>query len=326
MAIQTRNGKAFEYALAQAFYDKLRTSTNSSFLENDAFFVAKEKYNLFNEEDKDSYKLHSNFAVNLIIDLEPRLKASINSSDKLILEIASDSRGQEGDVRDLIIIRSEQNWEIGISAKNNHRALKHSRLSGRLDFGNVWLNTPCSVQYFNEITPIFDKLKDIKKSDPNTKWDVFSSKDDEVYYPILEAFKREINVLEKSKGDEFASELILYLVGNKDFYKVIKSKTKTEIQAFNLTGSLNQGLGKIKPIAKISKLNLPSKILDISYKKNKLNTLIMTFDEGWQISFRIHSASSRVEASLKFDINLISAPHTLFSNHVIVKIKNSGYV
>ncbi len=36
-------------------------------------------------------------------------------------------------------------------------------------------------------------------------------------------------------------------------------------------------------------------------------------DEGWQISMRIHSASSRVEPSLKFDVRLVSFPSSVFT-------------
>ena len=36
-------------------------------------------------------------------------------------------------------------------------------------------------------------------------------------------------------------------------------------------------------------------------------------DEGWQISMRIHNASSRVEPSLKFDVQLISFPSSVYA-------------
>jgi hypothetical protein len=38
-----------------------------------------------------------------------------------------------------LAIRVLQKWEIGVSAKNNHNAVKHSRLSSDIDFGK-WLN------------------------------------------------------------------------------------------------------------------------------------------------------------------------------------------
>ena len=34
--------------------------------------------------------------------------------------------------------------------------------------------------------------------------------------------------------------------------------------------------------------------------------------------FCIQNASSRIEPSLKFDINLVSAPHSLFTNRLLI--------
>lgn len=78
----------------------------------------------------------SSAAINFLVDIEPRLSNSISPKDTLQLEIVSDSEGQSGDVRDVLAIRLLQKWEIGISAKNNHRAVKHSRLSQKIDFGD----------------------------------------------------------------------------------------------------------------------------------------------------------------------------------------------
>jgi len=75
---------------------------------------------------------------------------------------------------------------------------------------------------------------------------------------------------------------------------------------------------KIKPKAKIQKLKLPTRLIEIVFDNDTDTSLIVTLNEGWQISFRIHNASSIVEPSLKFDINLISAPHTLFTNHIFI--------
>ena len=103
-----------------------------------------------------------------------------------------------------------------------------------------------------------------------------------------------------------------------DFYKVIKLDDRVEVQAYNLHGTLNQASMQSKPKAKIPRLKLPTRILDISYAAGSKTTLIFTMDEGWQMSFRIHVASSRIESSLKFDVNLVSSPHTLFINQLIL--------
>ncbi len=42
----------------------------------------------------------------------------------------------------------------------------------------------------------------------------------------------------------------------------------------------------------------------------------MTFDQGWQLSFRIHNASTMVEPSLKFDINIIGLPRVISRNAI----------
>lgn len=260
----------------------------------------------------------SSAAINFLVDIEPRLSNSISPKDTLQLEIVSDSEGQSGDVRDVLAIRLLQKWEIGISAKNNHRAVKHSRLSQKIDFGEKWVGIPCSKAYFNEIWPIFDFLTNLKIKDKNTQWTSIPDMHDKIYVPLLNAFRTELLRLDKANPSLIPQRLVEYLIGNKDFYKVIKGDNKVEIQAYNLHGTLNQPFGKINPKARIQKLKLPTRLIEIVYEENSKTTLIVSLNEGWQISFRIHNASSRVEPSLKFDINLISAPHTLFNNHIFI--------
>lgn len=108
-------------------------------------------------------------------------------------------------------------------------------------------------------------------------------------------------------------KLIRYLLGRYDFYKVItddRNKT-TRVEAINIEGHLNQQSGTIKPIAKVPLLKMPTQFYYIGFKSGSDNTIEVVCDEGWQISMRIHSASSKVEPSLKFDVNLISLPSSV---------------
>ena len=169
VASQTINGKAFEYALLNEFLERLKTITSVTVVESEPFETALKCYLSFNEKDRSHYSLVASFAVNFLIDLEPRLSNDISGNDILQLEIVADKAGQMGDVRDVLAIRSLQKWEIGVSAKNNHRAVKHSRLSKDIDFGEKWLGIPNSNTYFSEITPIFSfleekRIKDMPKS------------------------------------------------------------------------------------------------------------------------------------------------------------------
>lgn len=318
MASQTINGKAFEYALLLEFYERLKVLTRVYITENESYQNAKGCYDSFVKDEQDTYRITASAAINFLIDVEPRLSNGITKEDTLVLEIVGDQAGQSGDVRDVLLIRSIQNWEIGISAKNNHRAVKHSRLSLNIDFGEKWLGVHCSKQYFDEIRPVFEMLSSIKKKDRSTKWKSIENMHQTVYIPILNAFRKELLRIEKENPTIIAEKLVQYLIGNEDFYKVIKGRRKVEIQAYNLNGTLNLPFEKIKPKAKISKLKLPSRLIEIVYQEDSTNTLLVSLNEGWQISFRIHNASSRVEPSLKFDINLISAPHTLFTNHIFI--------
>lgn len=318
VASQTINGKAFEYALLNAFLERLETKTKVSVVENDPYKTALKCFLSFSEKEKGHYSLVASFAVNFLLDIEPRLSNDINDKDVLQLEIVSDKEGQIGDVRDVLAIRSLQKWEIGVSAKNNHRAVKHSRLSKDIDFGEKWLEIPNSETYFSEIMPIFSFLEEKKNSDKNTKWSSITNKSSTIYVPILNAFKKELEKLNNENPDIVPGKLVQYLIGNNDFYKIIKGKNKVEIHAFNLYGSLNQALGEYKPKAKVTKVKLPDRLIEVVFKNNSKTTLLITLNEGWQFSCRIHSAKSNIETSLKFDINLVSTPHSLFTNQLFI--------
>ena len=318
-ATQTMNGKAFEYALLNEFLERLKMVTSVSVVENEPYKTALKCYLSFNEKDKGHYRLVASFAINFLIDLEPRLSNGITDKDVLQLEIVADKAGQTGDVRDVLAIRSLQKWEIGISAKNNHRAVKHSRLSNDIDFGKKWLYLPCSNDYFNEIKPVFDDLAKLRTASKATqKWDTLGDYHTSIYVPVLNAFRKELLRLDENNPSIVAERLVEYLIGNQDFYKVIKSQNKVEIQAYNLHGTLNLPFENIKPKAKIQRLKLPNRLIEVVFQENSKTTLLVTLNEGWQISFRIHNASSRIEPSLKFDINLVSAPHSLFSNQLFI--------
>ena len=318
MGNQTKTGKAFEYALLLEIFEKLKDKTQVSIVENAPFETAKNCFFGFSEDSQGGYRLTSSAAINFLIDVEPRLYSDVGKDDILEIEIVSDARGQSGDVRDILTVRSKQKWEIGISAKNNHRAVKHPRLSPRIDFGDKWLGVPCSDEYFAEIKPVFDMLSEIRENDRSSKWDVIENMHETVYVPILKAFRRELIRLDKKHPNIVPLKLVEYLIGNEDFYKIIRGRNRVEIQAYNLQGTLNQPSDDIKPKAKIPRVKLPNRLIEIVSREDSSTTLIVSLSEGWQISFRIHSAKSTVEPSLKFDINLISTPHTLFTNHVFI--------
>lgn len=311
---QMTTGKAFEYALLTQFQEKLKDKTNIEVIKNSSFHIAKGCFENTTKSEQSDYLLTSSFTVNFLMDIEPRLSNDIDTKDILQLEILSDDHGKSGDVRDVLAIRLLQKWEIGVSAKNNHKAVKHSRLSHLIDFGEKWLGVKVSKEYFDTVIPIFNWLEKLRKeSNAKKKWSELGDYHTTIYLPILKAFVKELKSLNR-KSKNIPSSLVSYLIGNKDFYKVIKSKNTVEIQAYNINGTLNLPFKKLEPKYKTPKVPLPTEIVDISFKDNSNTTVIVTMNNDWTLSFRIHNASSRIESSLKFDINLLKSPKKLFKN------------
>jgi hypothetical protein len=146
-------------------------------------------------------------------------------------------------------------------------------------------------------------------------WSDIQGKDVAVYVPILKAFIKEFKALYKKNKKAIVLGLVKYLFSSNgnDYYKLIHYHNHTtRIQPFNLSGTLNTASTDAKPKINFGKMVLPTKILDLSFKDSSTTTLHLIMDNGWAISFRIHNASSRVEQSLKFDIQTLRQPSSIF--------------
>lgn len=313
---QTVYGKAYEYACLLAIHNLVVDTRPIAVTQNSSLKVAMNAWSQFGQDDQKIMTKSALAGVKALIELEPKITE--DGRDQLELALQEDSRGKVGDVRDVLIIRRNISWEIGISVKHNHDAVKHSRLSPTIDFGKEWFDIPCSRQYFDEISPIFAKLNTLK--DSGAKWGEVNDKDSEVYVPLLKAFMGEIKRLDSRLPGVVPEKLLEYLLGRNDFYKLISDDTRksTVLQCFNLHGTLNTPSKQNSPTMKVKKIEMPTKIyhFDFASKNNEpsLTTVQLVLDNNWAITFRIHSAKTEVEASLKFDIRLTGVPSTLFSN------------
>ncbi|WP_416199088.1 MAG: Restriction endonuclease [Sporanaerobacter sp.] len=314
MAKQVKQGKAFEYACLLSFYNTLKENQNVEIDDTSSYHVAKDFFNNLDEKAKQKLTLGANAAVRVILRLEPQLENPLDNIP-LFLTIQEDAVGISGDVRDVLCIRKQNKWEIGISCKHNHSAVKHSRLSSTIDFGKIWFDIPCSKEYFDTINPLFNELREMKEK--KMLWRDLIDKEERFYIPLLNAFVKELNRLDKENPGEIPKRLLSYLLGANDFYKVITMDNRkvTKIQAFSMYGTLNRTAGKVRPQVKLPTLNLPSRFYDISFKPNSKNTILVVADGGWTISMRIHNASSKVEPSLKFDVQLVGVPPSLYTHH-----------
>lgn len=313
---QVKNGKAFEYALAFQYVSYLcNLGLNVELVNNPSYENALSFYDKCSPDSRLAFNQAAYQTIDTIIRLEPGLTAEKDVNDKLLISISPDSDGINGDVRDIVFKREESNWEIGFSAKNNNDAIKHSRLSKDLDFGQKWIGVKCSQEYWDSIAPIFNSLQIYKEK--GLLWRELSHKAKDVYIPILNAFKKELLRI-NSIYAQTPKKLIEYLIGIYPFYKIIKEDLDNLVivKAFNLKGKLGKKINGKKSKYKIPKLNFPTRIIEFEMKKDSDNTLIMIMDQGWEISFRLHNASSIVETSLKFDIQLIGNPPILFTQYI----------
>jgi hypothetical protein len=224
--------------------------------------------------------------------------------------VAGDSLGQKGDVRDVVIKCKEA--EIGISCKTNHDAFKHSRLSGKADFVKTWGLDPagCSSEYWAAVKPLFAELTQIRKdSGAKALWSDQKDVPERFYWKVLDAFEAEIlrlTAADAPRASEVSKNLISYIIGNHDFYKVISRQDQVEIQGFNLNGTLA-----------VSKTRYPEHVIGIDRLNGGQYSKTVRFNRGFTFNFRIHSASSRVESSLKFDVKAISLPPAeIYTNHI----------
>lgn len=302
-------GRAYEYICLLTLNAEINKVRKAVIEKNSSFHAALHAWNSIGTELQNALTESVNAAVQTIFDFEPLILE--DGDDQLDLKIQPDSEGERGDVRDILIIRRNIQWEIGLSIKHNHFAVKHSRLAKTLDFGERWFGVKCSDIYWEDVRPIFAYLEAEKRK--GSKWNDLPNKEQDVYIPLLQAFVNELK-RSNSTNPDIPKKMVEYLLGEFDFYKVISvdNKRMTQINTFNMHGTLNKA-GKHKPKEAVPVVPLPTRIVSLDFKPNSTNTVELYMDGGWQFSFRIHNAATKVETSLKFDVQIVGMPATIIT-------------
>lgn len=301
-------GRAYEYAWMKALYNALYDERETLVAENSSFAANRRAWVAVDKNTQKRFEISAKASVGTLLELEPLMLES--NDDVLQLEFQKDHAGVNGDVRDIVIKRNSIQWEIGLSVKHNHDAVKHSRLSHILDFGKEWFSVPCSDFYWRDVKPIFDRLKEEKEK--KRKWSDLAEKERTVYIPLLRAFMAEIqrvNITDPS----MPRKMVEYLIGVYDYYKIISrdSKRLTMIHTYNVHGTLNKrSRTKISAIT-VPVAELPTELIALKLKSGSNSTIEMYLNNGWQLNFRIHNASTKVEPSLKFDVQFAGMPPSI---------------
>lgn len=298
-------GRAYEFVCLHSLYEAIGEIRRVQIIDNSSYYAAKSAWCNLSDAEQTLFKLSAKSTIDTIFAMEPNIID--NGEDCVNLYVQNDQHGIEADVRDIIIQRRDIIWEIGLSIKHNHMAVKHSRIAKTLDFGEKWYGKKCSQSYWDDVKLTFDFLEVEKNK--GTYFRDLNSKEDDVYIPLLNAFMSEIKK-QIEMDCTIPRKMVEYLLSKYDFYKVVSidSKRLTTIQSFNMYGTLNLPSKKSIPEIKVPRIELPTSLLYIGFKPKSRTTIIMSFDNGWQFSFRIHNAKDLIETSLKFDIQIVGMP------------------
>lgn len=318
MGSQVSNGKAFEFACIDELGSVCKSRGVQVTVVQDApYLTAKNAFSLLDVNHQSIYRAGAHNAMAFIFDCEPNLFDQ-KLSTVVVLSIQADSAGKAGDVRDILIKREvslKRSWECGVSCKHNHDAVKHPRLNLQPPkdlFAGAWTkNFTMDKLYFTTCNSIVTSYHNdfVQKRTWN---DVFpnNTRSTKIYQPINEAI---IESLLKYKNNEaFVGELFSFLIGTHDYYKVemMEGLSVTNVTTINLNNDLgapspNKVVSPIQPI----RLLKPTRIIEIYFKKNSLSTFYVVFDNCWVLSFRLHSADSKMSVTgLKYDVRFEGSP------------------
>mgnify|MGYP004577174107 FL=1 len=309
-------GRAYEFACLMELEEAIKQYRPVKVLHNSSYEAAKYHHLMLSEDDKSKFHTSAKAMISAIFDCEPMVIE--DTDDVLELFIQKDEAGKAGDVRDIIIARSTMQWEIGLSIKHNHFAVKHSRLSPTIDFANKWFGYECSKEYWDAVKPVFDYLAECKRS--NMKFNDLSDKEHDVYEPIVTAFIEEVKK-QSALHSDVPQKMVEYLLSKFDFYKVISidAQRLTQIQAYNTHGDLSKATAKKKPTIFVPKVSLPTRIVSIDFKPGSTHTAELYMNNGWTFSFRIHNAETMAAPTLKFDVQIEGMPTEILTINCIWK-------
>ena len=263
-------------------------------IEGSAFAVAQAYYDALDADAQMERDAAANAAARFILANEPLLRDP--GTDGIMLQ--SDRAGVPGDVRDMVL-RVKSGAEIGISAKVRNTAIRNSRLSPKIDFAEKWFGSKCSDDYYAAASRVWEYLAPLEQS--RVSWQSVERKADTVYVPLQRAFIDEMSRQFDRDAPSRAIRLMRYLLGTHDYYKVYKHNSTLSIESFNMGRTLSWG----------KSFPMPTGLVRMAMKPGSQTTSLLVLDEGWQLSFRVHSAESLVKRSLKFDVQIVGQPPRL---------------
>jgi hypothetical protein len=284
------SGSAFEYALFAAIARRIRVTP----LEDEALERARKKY------EGSSQRSHLLRCAERAVQYLLRADKRLESKEPKTLSLNSSRAAQsQHDVRDIVL--EGNSATIGFSCKVNNQDLRHSRLARKLDFIKEWDldENGASPAYWKGVSPVFDRLHELRERglDWVDEYPTLATRRRLVLAPVLDAWESEMRRV-VNVDSSVPERLCRYLLGSKSYWKVVSGRRAVLVQKFNLEGDMPG-----------EKLTMPGSILGISIRDtSSVRERIVTCDEGYAFGFRLHTASSHIESSLKFAVKGLKLP------------------
>lgn len=109
-------GRAYEFVCLNSLYQAISKIRPAMIIRNSSYSAAENAWNTLTYTEQTLYTLSAQSTIETIFALEPNIIEI--GEDILNLYIQTDQRGEDADVRDIIIERKDITWEIGLSIKH----------------------------------------------------------------------------------------------------------------------------------------------------------------------------------------------------------------
>jgi hypothetical protein len=293
MTVSNQNGRALEYVL----FIEIQQFASTKNIE----FETDDITNASNRRDESHYRrLTDNIKQDFILFAKTVIKwlkeeYNLENQSKIHIERKDDRTGVDGDVTDidLKLSRSDEVTKlIRLSIKNHHNALKHPRLprlplflgitdrditeSYLQNRNAVWTEFIRKCRELSGEATLFNEIKAIDRQ----------FIDRELYLPLNNLVKNFL--IRNMNNANRIQSFFEFMTSTKNPFITLKNESENLI------------------VKNFSNIHKPT---EFSIEDLKPSTFLIKFNNGWNLSFRLHTASSRmftptgnINKSTKYDV------------------------
>ncbi|MCC5803801.1 HaeIII family restriction endonuclease [Rossellomorea vietnamensis] len=264
------------------------------------------KYNSLSVNEQQAMIRAARTIINFLTEYEPWL---LNGG----IEIAQvKAAGGSTDVSDVRFTGLGQS--VGLSLKSNHDAVRHPRVSPTIDIAHQWLGVNTDQRYLGEVAEIFNNFTSFCEFNNVERFNQLSNeqKKNLLYSPITACFSDLLlRVFNGPAGPDAVAHFLRYLIGDRDFYKAKADFNRGEllIEAYDFSGTMGPR----------HRLRMPTRCLEVIVEPGPTglyNYINITFDRGWEVKMRLHTARTAIENSLKWDVQFVGTPRDAWNTRI----------